>query len=237
MPASSSDPPRIVITIDGPAGTGKSTVAHLLAKKLGLEFLDTGAMYRAAALIALEQGIVPDQGYDLGQAVDQADLHFDWKSDPPRLMLADRDVGKRIRDFDVSGIVSLVAAQPELRRVLVNQQRRIAQSHPRLVSEGRDQGSVVFPDADLKFYVHADVAVRANRRVAQLAAAGKSVDQARIKQDIQERDRLDASRSDGPLVRPTDAVDIDTGSRSAAEVVSAMEKIARQRLPHAGFRR
>jgi cytidylate kinase len=152
-------------------------------------------------------------------------------------MIADRDVGKRIRDFDVSGIVSLVAAQPELRRVLVNQQRRIAQRHPRLVSEGRDQGSVVFPDADLKFYMHADVAVRANRRVAQLAAAGKSVDQARIKRDIQERDRLDATRSDGPLVRPADAVDIDTGSRNAAEVVSAMEKIARQRLPHAGFSR
>jgi CMP/dCMP kinase len=226
----------VIITIDGPAGTGKSTVAHLLAKRLGLQFLDTGAMYRAAALIAIESGIVPTDGIDVAEAVDRAYLHFDWKADPPRLMLADRDVSQRIRDMDVSAIVSVVAAQSALRRVLVNQQRAIAHRHPRLVSEGRDQGSVVFPNADLRFYLHADVSVRANRRVAQLVAAGKTVDESRIVRDIEERDRLDANRQDGPLVRPEGAIDIDTGNRSAAEVVDAMEQIARRELPNAGFR-
>jgi cytidylate kinase len=129
-----------------------------------------------------------------------------------------------------------VAAQAPLRRVLVQQQQRIARQHPRLVSEGRDQGSVVFPEADVRFYLHADVSVRANRRIAQLAAAGKDVDQDRIARDIQERDRLDESRVDGPLVRPQGAIDIDTGNRSAAEVVDIMEAVARERLPDAGFR-
>lgn len=225
----------VIITIDGPAGTGKSTVAYLLAKRLGLEFLDTGAMYRAAALISIEQGIDPTNGPALANAVTQADLHFDWKSDPPRLMLGGRDVINRIRDMDVSEIVSFVAAQAPLRQVLVQQQRKIAQQHPRLVSEGRDQGSVVFPDASLRFFLHADVHIRAGRRVAQLAAAGKSVDEARIVRDIQERDRIDASRSDGPLVRPDGAIDIDTGARTVVEVVAAMETEVRARLPKAQF--
>jgi cytidylate kinase len=231
-----NSPSRVIITIDGPAGTGKSTVAHLLARRLGLEFLDTGAMYRAAALIALEHNLDPDDGPAVAAAVERADMHFDWKADPPRLLLGDREVGSRIRDLDVSGIVSIVAAQGELRRVLVHQQRRIAQRHPRLVSEGRDQGSVVFPDASLRFYLDADVSVRATRRAAQLAAAGKPVDHQRVERDIEARDRLDATRADAPLVRPAGAVVIDTGLRTAAQVVDEMEAIARRELPGAVFR-
>jgi cytidylate kinase len=236
MSAQPASPTRVIITIDGPAGTGKSTVAHMLANRLGLEFLDTGAMYRAAALIALDRHIEPDDGPALADAVQDAELHFDWTSDPPRLLVGEREVSRRIRDMDVSGVVSIVAAQSELRRVLVQQQRRIAQRHPRLVSEGRDQGSVVFPDASLRFYLDAEVSVRANRRAAQLAAAGKTVDQQRVVRDIEERDRLDASRSDGPLVRPQGAIDINTGSRTASQVVDEMETIARRELPAAGFR-
>jgi CMP/dCMP kinase len=236
MPQSNAQLPPVIITIDGPAGTGKSTVAHLLAKRLGLEFLDTGAMYRAAALIALEHSIVPSEGFDLAEAVYQSDLHFDWRTDPPQLMLGQREIGRRIRDLDVSAIVSIVAAQRPVRRMLVQQQQRVAQQHPRLVTEGRDQGSVVFPDAALRFYLHADVKIRADRRVAQLAASGKSVDEARIVQDIQDRDRLDQTRPDGPLVRPIGAIDIDTGDRSAQEVVDIMESIAREKLPDAQFR-
>jgi cytidylate kinase len=226
----------VIITIDGPAGTGKSTVAHMLARRLGLEFLDTGAMYRAAALIAIEREIDPENGPGLAAAVRSANLHFDWASDPPRLMLEDRDVSRRVRDMDVSEIVSIVAAQPELREVLVGQQRRIGRRHPRLVTEGRDQGSIVFRDAPLRFYLDADERVRASRRIAQLVAAGKPVDEGRVVKDIRERDRIDSTRTEGPLIRPEGAVVIDTGDRSAEQVAALMEAVARERLPGAGFR-
>jgi cytidylate kinase len=228
--------PPVIITIDGPAGTGKSTLASLLARRLGLEFLDTGAMYRAAALIAIEGGIDPTGGERLAAAIEQADLHFDWSRDPPAVMIGQRDVSARIRDMDVSGIVSIVAAQSPVRSVLVKAQRRIGERHPRLVSEGRDQGSVVFPGAPLRFFLTADVAVRTERRLAQLAAAGKSIDPQRVRRDIEERDHLDRTRSDGPLIRPDNAIDINTGEGDAHHVVSLMESIARQRLPEARFR-
>lgn len=226
----------MIITIDGPAGTGKSTAAHLLAKRLGLEFLDTGAMYRTAALIALESAIAPDAGVKLAAAIAAADMHFNWKADPPSLMLGERVVGSRIRDMDVSGVVSIVAAQKEVRQVLVDAQRRIAHQHPRLVSEGRDQGSVVFPEAPLRFFLTADAGVRAERRMAQLAASGKPIDHASVMRDIHERDLLDRTRPDGPLIRPPGAIDINTGDGDVDSVVSRMEATARERLPDAQFK-
>jgi cytidylate kinase len=223
----------VIITIDGPAGTGKSTVAHQLARRLGLDFLDTGAMYRAAALVAQRQGLDPSDGPGLAEALERADLHFDWTADPPRMMLGDEDVSDEIRTLDVSRTVSTVAAQPEVRAVLVRHQRRIAERHPRLVSEGRDQGSVVFPEASLRFYLDADVEVRAERRALQLSSAGRAIDRDRVIDDIRRRDRLDAARRAGPLVRPEGAIDIDTGLRSAEAVVKLMESVARERLPEA----
>ncbi|MHC5005470.1 MAG: (d)CMP kinase [Planctomycetota bacterium] len=225
----------MIITIDGPAGTGKSTVAHGLARRLGLDFLDTGAMYRAAALVAIRRGIDPEDGPALAAAVEEADLHFDWSADPPRMMLGEDDVSDEIRTLEVSRIVSTVAARREVRAVLVARQRLIARRHPRLVSEGRDQGSVVFPTASLRFYLDADVAVRAERRAMQLSAAGRAVDRQSVIDDIRRRDELDATRRAGPLVRPEGAIDIDTGLRSADAVVALMESVARERLPEAGF--
>ena len=225
----------VIITIDGPAGTGKSTVAHQLANRLALEFLDTGAMYRTAALIAIERSIDPHEGAALAKAVDQAPMRFDWKKSPPALILGDRDVSRRIREMDVSQIVSIVAAQPEVRQVLVTQQRRIAEQHPRLVTEGRDQGSVVFPDAAVRFYIDAHPDERARRREAQLAEAGRAVDRERVRRDITERDRLDAARAEGPLIRPQGAVLIDTSTKSVSQVVDEMEAIVRDRLAQAGI--
>ena len=227
--------PRVIITIDGPAGTGKSTVAHQLAKRLGLEFLDTGAMYRAAALVALDAEIDPADGATLASALENINLHFNWSSDPPQLLLDDRDISQRIRDLDDSGIVSIVASQPQLRQKLVRHQRRIAKAHPRLVSEGRDQGSVVFPDADLRFFLDADIAIRIERRALQLAHAGKPVSRDRIERDILERDRLDESRDDGPLIQPEGAIVVDTGNYSVDQVVTKLASIAHQQLQDAGL--
>ena len=227
--------PRVIITIDGPAGTGKSTVAHQLAKRLGLEFLDTGAMYRAVALVALEAKIDPRDGSTLASKLEGVDLHFDWSTDPPQLLLDDRNVSQRIRDLDVGGIVSIVASQRPLRRTLVQQQRRIAEAHPRLVSEGRDQGSVVFPDADVRFFLDADIAIRIQRRADQLAHAGKHVSRDRIEREILERDRLDKSRDDGPLIQPEGAIAIDTGDRNVDQVVTELASIVQQQLQDVGL--
>jgi cytidylate kinase len=227
---------RIIITIDGPAGSGKSTVAHRLAERLGLEFLDTGAMYRAAALLALEQGIEPNDGPRLADAVRTASLAFDWTTDPPRLLMGGRDVSRRIRDMDVSSIVSIVAALSEVRAILVGEQRRVADEHPRLVTEGRDQGSVVFPDAPLRFFLDADAAVRARRRLAQLAESGTHVEESAVVNDIRERDRIDSTRADGPLTRPKGAIEIDTSDLSIEQVVDRLESIAREELAKAEFK-
>lgn len=225
----------IIITIDGPAGTGKSSVAHRLAERLGIEFLDTGAMYRGAAVIALDRNIEPSDGRTLAAAVREAGMQFDWAHDPPRLRIGGRNVSRRIRDLDVSEIVSTVAAQSPVREVLVEQQRAIAATHPRLVTEGRDQGSVVFPDAPIRFYLDADVEVRAQRRIRQLVKAGKTVDEEEVMRDIEARDRQDSSRDLAPLIKPDGAIEVDTSHKSLVEVVDELEAIVRERLPETDF--
>lgn len=215
-------PSNRIITIDGPAGSGKSTVAHLLAERLGIDYLDSGAMYRAATLLALKRGIDPADGEALAPALEEATLRFDWSKSPPPLCLDGEDVSTAIRTMEVSSQVSEVARQGVIREVLVRQQQRIASEHPHLVTEGRDQGSVVFPDALVHFYLHADPAVRARRRVDQLARQGIEVQLEEITADIERRDRIDSTRTVGPLVRPEGAVDIDSSSMSIEEVVDVM---------------
>ncbi len=224
----------IVITIDGPAGTGKSSVAAELARRLELEFLDTGAMYRAAALLSIEEGIRPEDGLCLAEAVRRAGLRFEWGTERPRLLLADRDVSERIREMDVSAVVSIVASCAILRQVMVEEQRRIAFEHSRLVTEGRDQGSVVFPDAFMRFFLDADPEVRAARRKAQLDSQGRAIDELLIRADITRRDTLDSSRSEGPLRRPDGAIVIDTTALSMVEVVDRMESMVKQRMDDSG---
>lgn len=228
----------LVITLDGPAGSGKSTVARRLAQRLGLDFLDTGAMYRGIAAVAVEKGI--DAAREPQRVVDLArrlDLRFDWEQDPPRLHVeldgADRDYTERLRDADVTAAVSDVAQIPGVRQVLVEAQRRIGKAHPRLVTEGRDQGSVVFPAARVKFYLDASPQVRANRRALQLREAGKPADEAEILNQIVQRDRKDSTRSDGPLICPPDAIRIDTSAMTLDEVVDLLEREVRERAGEA----
>ncbi|MDX2118128.1 MAG: (d)CMP kinase [Planctomycetota bacterium] len=214
----------IVITIDGPAGTGKSTVARALAKRLGLDFLDTGAMYRAAAAIAIDHAIDLKDHATIVTKVGHADLHFDWSQDPPVMLASGKPIQHRLRDPDVTRVVSPIAGIKPLRELMVRKQRIIAHQHPRLVSEGRDQGSVVFPDAAVKFYLHASPEVRGKRRYDQLIAAGQNADLEKLIAEIIDRDHSDSTRSDGPLICPDDATVVDTSNLEFAEVVSLLEQ-------------
>ncbi|MBX3354808.1 MAG: (d)CMP kinase [Phycisphaeraceae bacterium] len=221
----------VIVTIDGPAGTGKSSVARSLARRLGLEFLDTGAMYRAAALAAIEGGLQPSDGAALAASLRSQGLAFDWMSDPPALHLGQRNVMARIRDQDVNAVVSEVAAQPEVRKVMVVLQQQIARAHPRLVTEGRDQGSAVFPEAAVRFYLDADPAVRARRRCEQLQREGRRTDPEEVRRSMLVRDRIDSTRADAPLRVPEGAVVIDTSALSEREVVDRLEQEVRRRIP------
>ena len=230
-----------IVTIDGPAGTGKSTVAHRLAQRLGLEFLDTGAMYRAAALAALDRGIDPADGPRVADLVSGMDLRFVWEADPPQLLADGVAVGERIRTPEVTKAVSAVASNPLVRAAMVVAQRAIAARHPRLVTEGRDQGSVVFPDADVRIYLDAAPEVRARRRVEQLRAKGIAAEESDVLAQILERDARDSSRRDGPLVCPDGAEIVDTSGIDVDEVIDRLESIvrvkAREILAPRGLRR
>ncbi len=219
----------VIITIDGPAGTGKSTVARQLASRLGLDFLDTGAMYRAATAIMIDRKIDKEEVGELVSMVLGADLHFDWQHDPPMILAWDAPIDHRIRDDDVTRLVSWVAAIPELRHHMVRKQRVIGAQHPRLVTEGRDQGSIVFPDAAIKFYLDAEPEVRAKRRIDQLGLEGE-VGLEEMCQRIVKRDHIDSTRSDGPLVCPEDAIRIDTSKYNVQGVIDLLEQHTRERI-------
>ncbi len=220
------DRPNIV-TIDGPAGTGKSSVARALAARLRVRFLDTGAMYRAAAAVALDRGIDLNDHGAVVALVRDADIRFDWDSDPPAVMAFGKRMDHRIRDPDVTAVVSPVAGIAGLRGLMVEAQREIARERSPLVTEGRDQGSVVFPDARVKFFLDASASVRAARRAAQLGELGLEADAGVVLEEIIRRDRSDSTRAAGPLVCPPDAVRLDTSNMTVDEVVSALERHVR----------
>ena len=221
----------VVVTMDGPAGTGKSSVAWKLAQRLGLEVLDTGAMYRAAAVVAIDEGVPADDGAALAARIAAEGLAFDWSCRPPRLLLGGRDLTERIRDADVNVVVSVVARQAALRAALVDAQRAIGRAHPRLVTEGRDQGSVVFPDAVARFYLDAHPEVRARRRVEQMRSQGRPADYEAVLRAIQQRDHLDETRTDGPLVCPEGAQRVDTSMLTLDQVVDELERRVRAAVP------
>lgn len=220
----------LVITIDGPAGAGKSTVARQLAARLGLDFLDTGAMYRGLAAAAIDGGVDPADRHALADLAQRIRIAFDWAADPPRLEIDGRDVTHRLRDPDVTAAVGDVAANAPVRQVLVDAQRQIGRQHPRLVTEGRDQGSVVFPDAAVKFYLDASPQVRARRRAEQLREAGREADEQQILGQIVARDQRDSTRPDGPLICPHDAIRVDTSGMTLGQVVDHLAELVRQRV-------
>jgi cytidylate kinase len=212
-----------VVAIDGPSGTGKSSTAKELSRRLGIEYLDTGAMYRGLSLLAQESGIAPGDAERLSALAHKLVFSFPV---PGQVILDGRDVSKAIRAPKISARVSADCAIPEVRWVLVERQRAYSQGRS-CVLDGRDIGTVVFPEARFKFFIVCDVAVRAARRVAELQAMGMAADLEDVAKNLQERDLQDSTRSVGPLRKASDAIEIDTSDISFEEQVERIIALVR----------
>jgi cytidylate kinase len=221
----------MIVTIDGPAGSGKSTAARELAKVLGIARLDTGAMYRAVALAALRAGVCLEDERALAALAGKIDLGLNFVGDVQVVLLNGEDVSREIRSAEVSANTHFVAGSPAVRAVLVQMQRRIgrelAAARGGIVAEGRDQGTVVFPDADVKFFVDASPEVRARRRCAEMRADGQDVTYEDVLAAIVTRDGHDSTRAVAPLMRPPGAVVIDTSDRTIAQTTAELVRQVR----------
>lgn len=211
-----------VIAIDGPAGAGKSTIASSLARALGWRYVDTGAMYRAVALAAIERGVTPEETRALEKLASQLDIRVDERS----VTVEGVDVTTRIRDDDVTGLVSDVAAIPGVRAAMLTHQRAVA-AGGRVVMEGRDIGSVVVPEAELKVFLTASIAERARRRSRELGLQNDETDVLHVGEAMAARDEADSTRRASPLVQPPDAMVVDSTDKTVAEVVAEIVAAAR----------
>lgn len=224
----------MILTIDGPAGTGKSSVSQDVARRLGYSFLDTGAMYRAIALAAISRKVALDDLAALGELAERVAVDFDWSANPPRVRLDGQDVADAIRTEQVSSGASKVAVAPRVRAAMVRLQQQVGQARPDLVTEGRDQGTVVFPNAGLKAYLTATAEERAKRRLLQLQAKGQPAVYDDLLAQIRERDARDSGRSVGPLSVPVGAHVLDTTTMTQEQVTQAIVDLARERLAASG---
>jgi CMP/dCMP kinase len=218
---------KLIIAIDGPAGAGKSTIASRLARKLGYVNLESGAMYRALALKAIEKDISVDDEAALVKLAEQSQIKLEPTVGGNRTLLDGHDVSSRIRERDVTEAASRVSIHPAVRAWMVAHQRAMGTGGG-IVMEGRDIGTKVFPDADLKIFLDADPVVREQRRMEQLKIKGDVP--ANLANDLRERDRRDRERAASPLVAASDAVVIDSTKMSEDEVLERVEELARKKL-------
>ena len=221
---------KLVIAIDGPAGSGKSTIAARLAKKLGYVNLESGAMYRALALKALEMQANLDSEDAMRDLAKGMTIELIPREDGNRVVMDGRDVSQRIREADVSAAASRVSVHPSVRQIMVARQRALGEQGG-VVMEGRDIGTVVFPNADVKIFLDADEAVRAERRLLQNAAAANAQ---QVKAELADRDRRDQTRAASPLVAAPDAIHLDSTHMSIDEVVAAIEGVLHGKLAALG---
>ena len=210
---------HIIIAIDGPSGTGKSTTAKIVAKDLGINYLDTGAMYRAITFAALEKGVAPTDKAGIDQLLQSTKIRFD---DNNQIVINGINREKEIRGKQVSEAVSPYSAIPEVRSVLTQWQREIAGERS-CILDGRDIGTVVFPNADFKFFLVTDLKVRAERRYQECLQKGIAMTLEEIEKNLAERDRIDSSRATAPLKKADDAIEIDTTQLSIEQQVKKIE--------------
>lgn len=213
----------LIIAIDGPSGAGKSSSSRWLAKRLDYRYVDTGALYRVLGLLAVEKGISADDPERLAALCDDLPLRFLPEAGGVRIVLGEREITAAIRRPEVSQMASKVSAQPVVRRRLLGVQRELGAGGG-VVMEGRDIGTAVFPEADVKFYLDASPEVRGRRRYAELQDQGVSADLQKTIQEMAERDHRDSTREHAPLQRAADAIVLDTTSLSLPEVVETMAR-------------
>lgn len=223
---------KITIAIDGFSSTGKSTLAKQLAKYLGYVYVDTGAMYRAVALFAMQKGYISSSNFDkqaLINDIPNIKLHFEFNADLgfAEMFLNDINVEKEIRTIEVSSFVSKVAEVSEVRAKLVEQQKAMGKNKA-IVMDGRDIGTVVFPDAELKIFMTASAETRAQRRFDELQAKGDTVSYEDVLKNVQERDYIDTHRDDSPLIIAQDAIEIDNSYLSREEQFTAVLELVEE---------
>ena len=220
----------MIVAIDGPGGSGKTTVAKLVAKKLGFFYLDTGAIYRALTLKLMKEGVSLNDPLAVSQAIDRTSIEF--RDD--RVFLDGEDVTLAIRDPEVDKVVSLVAKIPVVREKLLPLQRELVKGRNSVV-EGRDMGTVVFPEAEVKVFLTASLSERASRRWRELLSKGKDASLEDVLNDLKRRDDIDSNRDVAPLKVAPDAVIIDTTYKSVDEVVEEVVQLVLQRYKGSGF--
>ncbi len=221
--------PSPVVTVDGPSGAGKGTLSSLLASKLGWHFLDSGAIYRVLAVATLHHDLPCDDEESIVPLATGLDVSFETEGEGTRIILEGEDVTDDIRTEQVGAVASKVAALPRVREALLRRQRAF-QHEPGLVADGRDMGTVVFPDAIVKIFLTASAEARAERRYAQLKEKGMDVNIARLLTDIQARDERDSQRAVAPLVPAEDAVIIDSTDLDITQVFEKAIDVINSRL-------
>lgn len=220
---------KLIIAIDGHSSCGKSTLAKALASSLGYVYLDSGAMYRATTLYFLDNQIDFDNPEQISEALKNIDIQFSRKNNQNRTLLNGKDVEEEIRSMRVSGKVSPVAAISAVRRAMVHFQRQ-AGSNKGIVMDGRDIGSVVFPDAELKIFLTAELETRVNRRYLELLDKQSGLKIEEVRTNLEERDHIDSTRADSPLVKASDAILIDNTNLSRAEQLAMTMALAKERM-------
>lgn len=220
-----------IITIDGPSGVGKSTVSRVLADRLGYSYLNTGAMYRTVALKIFRSNIDPEDEHELRILLSKLNLSFEENGGGFRIFLDGKDVSHEIKTPEISMLASYISLKPFVREILSDIQRRIGE-RGNIILEGRDIGTIVFPDADIKFYLDASPEIRASRRYREMVQMGRHIDWQEVFEDLIRRDASDTKRDISPLEPAEDAIIIESGHMTIEEVIDRMLSVINKRISH-----